>query len=104
MKKKFHVTDEMYVQLVDLMLDAVRRLPLDVLIELDAGDADVFLRLSASVEIERYECPDVVIASIRSVYVSEYDFSAYPKGNDTDELESDFDIDKFVKEFIGRQI
>lgn len=104
MKKKFHVTDEMYRQLVDLVMKSIRYLPIDVLVELDTGDADVFLRLSSWVSIERHECPDVVLAYINSMHVREYDFSVYPKGNATDELENDFDIDKLVKEFIGQQI
>lgn len=104
MKKKFHVTDEMYLQLVNLVMDSIRYLPIDVLVELDTGDADVFLHLSSWVNVEKYECPDVVLARIVSMYVREYDFSVYPKGNDTDELENDFDIDKLVKEFIGQQI
>lgn len=104
MKKKFHVTDEMYLQLVDLVMESIRYLPIDVLVELDTGDADVFLHLSSWVNVERHECPDVVLAYISFMHVREYDFSVYPKGNDTDELENDFDIDKLVKEFIGRQI
>lgn len=104
MKEKFHVTDEMYRQLVTLVLDSIQYIPIDVSVELDLGNADVFLHLSSWVSIERHECPDVVLAYINSMYVREYDFSVYPKGDDTDELENDFDINKLVKEFIGRQI
>ena len=104
MKKKFHVTDEMYCQLVTLVIQSIQYLPIDVSIELDTGDTDVFLHLSSWVSIERHECPDVVLADINSMYVRGYDFSVYPMGDDTDELENDFDINKLVKEFIGRQI
>lgn len=104
MKEKFHVTDEMYRQLVGLVMESTRYFPIDVLVELDAGDVDVFLRLSSWVSIEKHECPDTVLAYISSMYVREYDFSVYPKGDDTDELENDFDIDKLLYEFIGRQI
>ena len=101
---KFHVTDEMYVSLADLIMNTVYSFPMDVLVELAAGDVDVFLCLSADVYIDEEECPDVVSASIRDMRVKDYAFSAYPKGDDTNELENDFDVSKVVKELIGRKI
>lgn len=104
--KTFHVTDSAYRSLARLFIEGVAwydgSIAADV--ELEEGDVNIFMSLSAFISFESHVCPDTTNYLIKRVVVRRFEFAAYSKDDCPYELETDFEIEKLVEAFDGMWI
>ena len=103
MKKKFHVSNSVYRSLARLFIEGVAWYDgsIDAVVELEVGDVNIFMSLSAFVSFERHVCLDTTNYLIKRVSVRQFEFEAYSKADNPRELETDFKIEKLVEAFDG---
>lgn len=101
--KTFHVTDSAYRSLARLFIDGVAWYDgsIAAVVELEDGDVNIFMSLSAFISFESHVCPDTTNYLIKRVVVRRFEFAAYRKEGYPYELETDFEIEKLVEAFDG---
>lgn len=101
--KTFHVTDSAYRSLARLFIEGVAWYDgsIAAVVELEEGDVNIFMSMSAFVSFESHVCPDTTNYLIKRVVVRRFEFSAYSKDDCPYELETDFEIEKLVEAFDG---
>lgn len=104
--KTFHVTDGAYRSLARLFIDGVAWYDGSIAsaVELEDGDVNIFMSLSAFIAFESHVCPDTTNYLIKRVVVRRFEFAAYSKDDCPYELETDFEIEKLVEAFDGMWI
>ena len=104
--KTFHVTDSAYRSLARLFIDGAAWYDgsIAAVVELEDGDVNIFMSLSAFISFESHVCPDTTNYLIKRVVVRRFEFAAYSKDDCPYELETDFEIEKLVEEVDGRWI
>lgn len=104
--KTFHVTDGAYRSLARLFIDGAAWYDgsIAAVVELEDGDVNIFMSLSAFISFESHVCPDTTNYLIKRVVVRRFEFAAYSKDDCTYELETDFEIEKLVEAFDGMWI
>ncbi|WP_418169431.1 hypothetical protein [Alistipes putredinis] len=104
--KTFHVTDGAYRSLARLFIDGVAWYDgsIAAVVELEDGDVNIFMSLSAFISFESHVCPDTTNYLIKRVVVRRFEFAAYSKDDCPYELETDFEIEKLVEAFDGMWI
>lgn len=104
--KTFHVTDGAYRSLARLFIDGVAWYDgsIATVVELEDGDVNIFMSLSAFISFESHVCPDTTNYLIKRVVVRRFEFAAYSKDDCPYELETDFEIEKLVEAFDGMWI
>lgn len=101
--KTFHVTDSAYRSLARLFIDGAAWYDgsIAAVVELEDGDVNIFMSLSAFISFESHVCPDTTNYLIKRVVVRRFEFAAYSKDDCPYELETDFEIEKLVEAFDG---
>lgn len=101
--KTFHVTDSAYRSLARLFIEGVAWYDgsIAAVVELEEGDVNIFMSMSAFISFESHVCPDTTNYLIKRVVVRRFEFAAYSKDDCPYELETDFEIEKFVEAFDG---
>ena len=104
--KTFHVTDGAYRSLARLFIDGMAWYDgsIAAVVELEDGDVNIFMSLSAFISFESHVCPDTTNYLIKRVVVRRFEFAAYSKDDCPYELETDFEIEKLVEAFDGMWI
>lgn len=104
--KTFHVTYSAYRSLARLFIDGVVWYDgsIAAVVELEDGDVNIFMSLSAFISFESHVCPDTTNYLIKRVVVRRFEFAAYSKDDCPYELETDFEIEKLVEAFDGMWI
>lgn len=104
--KTFHVTDGAYRSLARLFIDGAAWYDgsIAAVVELEDGDVNIFMSLSAFISFESHVCPDTTNYLIKRVVVRRFEFAAYSKDDCPYGLETDFEIEKLVEAFDGMWI
>ena len=104
--RTFHVTDSAYRSLARLFIDGAVWYDgsIAAVVELEDGDVNIFMSLSAFISFESHVCPDTTNYLIKRVVVRRFEFAAYSKDDCPYELETDFEIEKLVEAFDGMWI
>ena len=101
--KTFHVTDSAYRSLARPFIEGVAWYDgsIAAVVELEEGDVNIFMSMSAFISFESHVCPDTTNYLIKRVVVRRFEFEAYSKDDCPYELETDFEIEKLVEAFDG---
>lgn len=101
--KTFHVTDSAYRSLARLFIEGVAWYDgsIAAVVELEEGDVNIFMSMSAFISFESHVCPDTTNYLIKRVVVRRFEFATYSKDDYPYELETDFEIKKLVEAFDG---